>query len=216
MKNIHIVKEEEFMRRERNGIQSVTPKFNKWFESFMEGKNKSLKIVDLGCGNGNVLKLLKGMGFRNLTGVELSEGMIRHSMAYAKIKRHDLESPLPFPGGSFDLAIAKDICEHIINIEQFISEASRILKPGGVLVIGGPNLKSIYHRLRILMGNTEHISINFGIAHMRWVSYDIFRRWLGPYFTFKPVIFEWYARATPNLLARSCNIICVKKTHTGN
>jgi len=209
-RNFHLEKEEEFMKG-RGHKEPPNRKFDQWFAAFMEPRDRSLNIADLGCGNGNTLKLLRGMGFENLTGVEYSEPMIAQSRNFAEIVKHDLEYPLPFGDGSFDLVVAKDICEHLINVEQLISESHRILKPGGVMVIGGPNLKSIYHRMRILGGNTSHISINFGVAHMRWVSHDTFEKWLGPYFSFEPVVFEWYAKIKPNLLARSCNFVCFKK-----
>lgn len=213
MKNLHIEKEEEFMRKNRNCAEPLYHQFNKWLEKFMGDSDRKLKIIDIGCGNGNILSIMKRMGFRNVTGVEISEQMIKQSKKYAKIVKHDLEYPLPFHENIFDIAIADNVCEHIINMEQLISEINRILKPGGILIIGGPNLKSLYHRLRILSGNTNHISINFGIAHMRWVSYDIFEKMLNPYFDIRPVIFQWYAKLWPNLLARSCNMICTKKSY---
>jgi len=206
----HLEKEEEFSRK-LGYNEPHTPRFERWISAFLKGKDKSVRILDIGCANGNVLKVLSDGGFCNLTGIEQSKSAIAKAKQYGRIIRHDLENPLPLRDVSFDIAIAKDVCEHIMRIEQFISEAHRVLKPGGMLIIGGPNLKSLYHRMRIMLGRTSHTSINFGVVHVRWVSYDIFGKWLRPYFDTKPQVFEWYARPFPTLLARSCNIICIKK-----
>ena len=38
----------------------------------MESQQRELKIVDLGCGGGDTLRLLGAMGFENLLGIDLS------------------------------------------------------------------------------------------------------------------------------------------------
>lgn len=203
--------EEKFNREIRNYSEPRDREFEKWFMSLMNKQNKNSKIIDLGCGNGNILRILKNLGFKNIIGIDASTNLLKRAGKITKVKQCDLEKKLPLKNESFDIAIAKDICEHLLNIEQFIGETHRILKPDGMLIIAGPNLKSIYHRLRILFGKTHHVSINFGLIHLRWVSHDLFEKWLNPYFNYKPVVFEIFAKIKPNLLAKTCNYICCKK-----
>lgn len=57
-----------------------------------------------------------------------------------------------FPDESWDIVISLDTIEHIIEPADLITEAHRILKKGGILCIGTPNLASIYNRCLLLFG----------------------------------------------------------------
>jgi len=62
------------------------------------------------------------------------------------------EKRVPVRECSFDAALAGDIIEHIFDTDFFIGEASRILKPGGLLVVTTPNLASLSNRVRLMFG----------------------------------------------------------------
>ena len=47
-----------------------------------------------------------------------------------------------FPQAAFDIVIAKHVVEHLADPEQAITEMSRVLKPGGLLILATPNLSS--------------------------------------------------------------------------
>src|SRR5262249_56290558 len=48
---------------------------------------------------------------------------------------HDLPAPLPFPDGTFALAVAGLVVEHIANLPALLQETARVLCPGGRLVL---------------------------------------------------------------------------------
>jgi len=50
------------------------------------------------------------------------------------MKRGDLTNT-GLPAASFDLAVCLSVIEHGVNIESFLNEASRLLKPGGLLFV---------------------------------------------------------------------------------
>ncbi|MEL6329770.1 MAG: methyltransferase domain-containing protein [Planctomycetota bacterium] len=62
--------------------------------------------------------------------------------------RVDLLKPLPFADGVFRLAFAEDFLEHLIQADSllFLSEARRVLKPGGVLRLSFPGLEGVLKR----------------------------------------------------------------------
>jgi len=97
------------------------------------------KILDLGCGNGRMLEFFNGKNI-NYSGVDNSEGLIK--IARDKHPGIDFQVAdalkLPFPDNCFDKIISIAVLHHIPSSgfrRQFIKEAKRVLKPGGLLII---------------------------------------------------------------------------------
>lgn len=47
--------------------------------------------------------------------------------------------PLPLENSSFDTVTSLAVMEHIVDVEQTLTELDRVLVPGGVMIIRGPN-----------------------------------------------------------------------------
>ncbi|MFN2507440.1 MAG: class I SAM-dependent methyltransferase [Chthoniobacterales bacterium] len=58
--------------------------------------------------------------------------------------------PLPYPDASFDLVTCTEVIEHLEHYEGVMREISRVLRPGGVLVVSTPNVLNLRSRLRYL------------------------------------------------------------------
>lgn len=58
---------------------------------------------------------------------------------------------LPFDDASFDWVFALEVIEHLENPRQFVTEAARLLKPGGRLLLTTPCNDCITSRLSLLM-----------------------------------------------------------------
>ena len=88
-------------------------------------------ILDVGCGNGGMLRDLQAKGFSALHGLEISSYAIDR-LAACGIKMHYGNLPLiPLPVAMFDVVIASQVLEHIIRRRRFVTEISRVLRPGG-------------------------------------------------------------------------------------
>ncbi len=108
--------------------------------------DRNIKIIDLGCGEMYALKLLYDLGFINLYGIDFDISF-RHRLSQISImwKRRSINIPFhlkkgditktSMPAEGLDLAICISVIEHNVNLEKFISECYRILKPGGLLFI---------------------------------------------------------------------------------
>ena len=109
------------------------------------------RILDLGCGSGALLERLAGMGYRQLTGVDIrppdSTAAIRYEQADLDQFRFDA------PDGSFDLALAVEVIEHIENPGLFLAEVARLLRPGGLALFTTPNLHSAQAKLLFALGD---------------------------------------------------------------
>ena len=74
-----------------------------------------------------------------------------------EIRRGDLNDKLPFDDRSFDYVTCLEGLEHIENPQQAMREFSRLLRPGGHLIVSVPNILNIEERLKWLMyGYTSH------------------------------------------------------------
>ena len=130
------------------------------------------KILDLGCGTGDLIKLLK---IKNslVEGVEISRkaAKIGQRRGY-KITIADLHKKFPYKNNSFDTITAGEIIEHIYDTDFFLEEIKRILKKNGTLIITTPNLATLGRRLMLLFGINPHIETNLenSAGHIRYFT----------------------------------------------
>lgn len=96
-------------------------------------------VLDVGCGTGAVLELLNGeYPNKRLVGLDLTPGMI--DVARAKRLENvcfvvgDAEA-LPFESQSFGAVLCSNSFHHYPHPEKFFSEAARVLRPGGRLIL---------------------------------------------------------------------------------
>jgi SAM-dependent methyltransferase len=66
----------------------------------------------------------------------------------------DIESGLDYPDASFDLVFCSEVIEHMSSPEILVAEMSRVLKPGGLLVVSTPNSAFWLYRVLGVFGYT--------------------------------------------------------------
>jgi ubiquinone/menaquinone biosynthesis C-methylase UbiE len=118
-------------------LYSIDPKtFSKWLtEQIVPGNN--LKILELGCGTGDLWKDLK-VSFNNCEILlsDLSKGMLEKAQEtlgedtfnYEIIDFHNI----PYPDKIFDIVISNHNLYHALDLNKVLSEISRVIKDGGV------------------------------------------------------------------------------------
>ena len=96
------------------------------------------KILDYGCGSGFLVGQLQDRGF-DVYGVDMSEDAINFgsSRGVNNLFRAN-GTRIKFPDEHFDVILAMDVIEHIEDDSLAVSELSRLLKPGGHLIITVP------------------------------------------------------------------------------
>ena len=100
------------------------------------------KVLDLGCGNGTYLAIMKYLGWE-VAGVEIDPKAAEITKCQGiPMYVGDLRTA-PSPPGYFDLVTMSHVIEHVPDPIQFIRTAIHFLKPGGRLVIVTPNLLSL-------------------------------------------------------------------------
>lgn len=90
----------------------------------LAGIDPPCRVIDLGAGTGEAVRLLRSLGFEAL-GIDLAPG--------ADVERGDILDP-PFAGGSFDAALCQ--CSFYLTgaPELALIEAARLIRPGGALL----------------------------------------------------------------------------------
>ncbi len=97
------------------------------------------KVLDIGCGNGRLLDLFENIDI-NYTGVDSSKELIAIAQKLKGFKGTFIQADalsLPLEDNSFDAVFSIAVLHHIPSKEnrmKFISEAHRVLKPGGIFV----------------------------------------------------------------------------------
>ena len=113
---------------------------DQYWKSYLLGKTKlrsDMRILDLGCGTGELAKYLNGRGNYTVVGLDLSERMI--GIAQSKdfecmdsLLLGDAES-LPFECESFDAVVSCGVVKYC-ELGKFVTEVHRVLKPNSPFV----------------------------------------------------------------------------------
>lgn len=145
-------------------------------EKFLNNCKEPQVILDLGAGHGDDLSIVEKLYPQsNLHAIEVykpyaeelkKQNIIVHTINIEK-------DPLPFLGNSVDIIIANQIIEHLKEVFWVFHEATRILKMGGSLIIGVPNIAAFHNRILLLLGKQPTQLKNWS-AHVRgWSKSDL-------------------------------------------
>lgn len=104
-------------------------------------KGGPCRVLDLGCGNGNVLEALRDRGIEELFGLDLSERMVREAKSRmkegARIQAGNAAC-LPYEREFFDAVVCCASFHHYTQAARVLEEVRRVLRPGGRFVLGDP------------------------------------------------------------------------------
>ena len=109
------------------------------------GVKRTDRVLDIGTGTGANLRLLRDLGFTEVTGLDASEEAIGYcaSKGLGAVRKGDT-CALPFADGSFDLVLATDVIEHVDDDDAAVREVSRVLARGGKALITVPAFQSLW------------------------------------------------------------------------
>ena len=105
---------------------------------FVRGLGESERALDLGCGDG---RLSAELAARELVGADTSRVALdraRGRLPEARLVLVAPDAPLPSPDSEYDLVLCTDTIEHVRDVQLLLSEARRVLRPGGRLALSTP------------------------------------------------------------------------------
>ncbi len=102
------------------------------------GDVTGLRILDLGCGGGEIGAELLRRGAKAYVGVDGSAAMVERAVgqldrARASVTRANLATYMP-PTGGFDLVVSLRVLHYVENLAEVLGRARRALVPGGRLI----------------------------------------------------------------------------------
>ena len=121
--------------------------------------DKNLRILDICCGDGRGLQKFRELGFKDVTGVEISDDKIQHASKfnYKIIKRDICCGPFDF-GDKYDIIYSSHTIEHLLNPLYSIKNIMESLKDDGTfyLILPYPDIDASDpkndHRFKIHCG----------------------------------------------------------------
>ncbi len=118
--------------------------------SFLDSLPSSSRILEVGCGRGYSLPvIIDHLHPSKIVAFDLDEEELKEAeklkkeegMENVEIKKLDATS-LPFPNASFDLVLISAVLHHIKDWRKAVDEASRVLAPGGYMILKEPLKRS--------------------------------------------------------------------------
>jgi SAM-dependent methyltransferase len=138
-------------------LEAWDPAFYAKYTDTLAPAKAGARVLDVGCGTGQVVGRLIEKGCE-AWGVDVSEPNIHRALQVSDRCRLYDGRHLPFPDAHFAAAGALNVLEHVDEPEAFIVELTRVVEPGGRVVLSSPNF------LRVLGWRDYH-------PHMRgWTS----------------------------------------------
>jgi len=117
------------------------------------------KIMEISCGPGKNLKVLREAGY-DVCGTNFS----KHDMVAEDLPIElgvDVMKSLPYEDDQFDAVLLCDVIEHLSDHVAALRNIERVLKVGGMLIIVTPNIMRINSRLHFLFTGFRKVKRSF-------------------------------------------------------
>lgn len=122
------------------------------------GKYSGLKILEVGCGNGYLLRVLATQA-RMVVGLDSSKELLTIAkkntcqMKNISLDHGDVTKMFPYPDKTFDIVVASMVLQYAPKLKTFAQESARVLKVGGrLIVVVDPPGRALFVRAQELAG----------------------------------------------------------------
>lgn len=132
------------------------------------------RILDVGCGQGALGKVLKGqVSDRHVTGIEVEPAIARQAAhVLDRVINGDIQTLDPAAlTGTFDCIICADVLEHLLDPQRVLRRLRDHLAPSGLLVCSIPNIRHYTAVMRLVTRGWVYDDFGlFDRTHLRFFS----------------------------------------------
>lgn len=140
-------------------------------------QGENISYLDLGCDDGEkTLSRSKVIGTKKIHAVEVEPSRAEKARKLGiKVVEDNLNIKWSIKSNSIDCLTATEVIEHIIDVDNFISESKRVLKKGAKLILSTENLAAWHNVLALVIGNQPYtgpyISRIYPVGHRPNAAY---------------------------------------------
>jgi ubiquinone/menaquinone biosynthesis C-methylase UbiE len=150
-------------------------------------------ILDVGCGPGD---LLNTMPDYNRFGVDISAAYLELASRKGIAVELARAESLPYADAEFDGVVCCDVLEHVLDLHATVSEALRVLKPRGTLIVRVPKEDDL----------SPYLKSEYDFVHLRRFDEPTLQLLFGRIFTTTVLMLFEFTVATEGTLAHE--IVC--------
>ena len=128
-------------------VPDVASALNRWVRHLRRDA-PAPRLLDVGCASGEFLLQMRALGW-DVQGMDIDDTALEQARRAGLRAYHGtLEQPSKaLAAGGFDAVTLNHVLEHLPDPVAALDSARRLLRPGGVLWVATPNLRSLAHRL---------------------------------------------------------------------
>jgi 2-polyprenyl-3-methyl-5-hydroxy-6-metoxy-1,4-benzoquinol methylase len=130
------------------------------------------RVLDVGCGEGHFAEAFADRGAQ-VVGIDVAEEPLRRARARRPdldLRRVEPAGPWPLADVSFDVLWAGEVIEHVADTSAWFSEARRVLRSGGALVLSTPAHEPLTRAALALSGRAFEAHFDPRADHLRFYT----------------------------------------------
>jgi methionine biosynthesis protein MetW len=134
------------------------------FSKIVDWIPEGSRVLDLGCGEGSLLKLLVERKKAQVEGIEISPSGVEVCRSKGlKVRQGRIDEGLPWADGAFDIAVCNVTLQMVMYPEKLLSEMGRVATRQ---IVSFPNFANLRNRLELFFFGRMPRAMLFG--HTWW------------------------------------------------
>jgi methionine biosynthesis protein MetW len=147
------------------------------FSKIVDWIPEGTRVLDLGCGEGSLLKLLVEKKKTQVEGIEISPSGVEVCRSKGlKVRQGRIDEALPWADDAFDYAVCNVTLQMVMYPEKLLSEMGRVATRQ---IVSFPNFANIRNRIELLFNGRMPRSMLFG--HCWWNTGHIHQLSIGDF-----------------------------------